>query len=212
MKRFEDYLYREERKSFLRDEQWRRERDARRTREERKMRMYTYLVVSLFVVVAVLATMIAATVSVDSAESFETTPVEDFRLDLIVANADLDKPAEDPMNKAALFRTGGNVIMDCTITHYCCEAYAHICGTGDGKTATGTQVTAGRTCAVDPSVIPYGAEVMVDYGDSVAFYRAEDCGAWITGNHIDLAVETHAEAEEKGVMSATVYWMEDTWD
>jgi 3D (Asp-Asp-Asp) domain-containing protein len=49
---------------------------------------------------------------------------------------------------------------------------------------------------------------MVDYGDRVEFWKAQDCGIGVNGNHIDLAVETHAEAMEKGVEMATVYFME----
>lgn len=119
-----------------------------------------------------------------------------------------DQPAQEPKTYADLFRENANVIENCKITHYCVEQYEHICGTGDGITSTGVPVTAGWTCAVDPSVIPYGAEVMVDYGDKVEFWKAQDCGGAIKGSHIDLAVSTHELAEELGVKYATVYWME----
>ena len=99
------------------------------------------------------------------------------------------------------------VIQNCTVTYYCCEARAHICGGGSGKTATGTDVTAGRSAAVDPDVIPLGAEIFVDYGDGVLHsYIAEDTGSAIIGGHIDLAVATHEEALELGVRTATVWW------
>lgn len=39
-------------------------------------------------------------------------------------------------------------------------------------------------------------------------YIAEDVGSAVQGGHIDLAVETHAEALECGVDIATVYWEE----
>ena len=119
-----------------------------------------------------------------------------------------DQPAQEPKTYADLFRENANVIENCKITHYCVEQYEHICGTGDGITSTGVPVTAGWTCAVDPDVIPYGCEVMVDYGDRVEFWKAQDCGGSVKGNHIDLAVETHAEALEKGVENAIVYFME----
>ncbi len=100
-----------------------------------------------------------------------------------------------------------HVIEDCTVTYYCAEKYTHICGDGDGLTATMTQVTPERTCAVDPSVIPLGSIVSVDYGDGVLHsYVAEDVGAWVTEAHIDICVETHDEALELGRKSATVYW------
>ena len=98
------------------------------------------------------------------------------------------------------------VLRECTVTYYCCEKRPHICGGGTGKTATGTDVTAGRSAAVDPSVIPLGAEIYVDYGDGILHqYIAEDTGSAIGGAHIDLAVETHDEALQLGTAFATVW-------
>ena len=89
------------------------------------------------------------------------------------------------------------------ISHYCAEKYEHICGTGSGKTATGTKVTPGRTIAVDPTVIPYGSQVYIEgYG----FRTAEDCGGWVKGKHIDMAVNTHDDAMSSGLKNAGV-WM-----
>ena len=126
----------------------------------------------------------------------------------VICTGDVNKEAVEPVSYEDWFVENANVIPGCKITHYCAEPYKHICGTGDALTSTGVPVTAGWTCAVDPSVIPYGAEVMVDYGGTVEFWKAQDCGGAIKGNHIDLAVETHSEAEELGVKYATVYWME----
>lgn len=87
-------------------------------------------------------------------------------------------------------------------THYCVEKRRHICGTGTGLTATGTQVTAGRTVAVDPSVIPYGTELYIEgYGWRVA----EDCGGTVNGNHVDIAVETHPRAMSMGTTTGGVW-------
>lgn len=78
-----------------------------------------------------------------------------------------------------------------TATAYCpCE----YCTDGDGITATGTKATAGRTIAVDPSVIPYGTEVIIN-GHT---YIAEDCGAAIKGNCIDIYFNSHEEARQFG--------------
>lgn len=120
-----------------------------------------------------------------------------------------DSEATGYASLEALFYDKANKITDCKITHYCTELHPHICGTGDGLTSTGVPVTAGWSCAVDPSVIPYGSQIMVDYGDRVEFYEAQDCGGAIIGNHIDLAVLSHDEALEKGVKYAAVYWLED---
>lgn len=91
---------------------------------------------------------------------------------------------------------------DFKITHYCKELYAHICGTGNDLTATGTKVTVGRTIAVDPKVIPYGTKVYIEgYG----FRIAEDCGSAVKTNHIDVAVNTHSEAMSMGVKNRGVW-------
>ena len=96
----------------------------------------------------------------------------------------------------------------CEITYYCSERRPHICGTGDGITASGTEVVPGVTCAVDPRVIPLGADVLVDFGDGeLHYYRAADTGGAIKKDHIDLCVATHKEALQLGRKTATVYWV-----
>lgn len=91
---------------------------------------------------------------------------------------------------------------DFKLTHYCCEKRSHICGTGNGITATGTEVTAGRSIAVDPKVIPYGSNVYIEgYG----FRTAEDCGGAVKKQHIDIAVNTHDEALQMGVKRGGVW-------
>jgi 3D (Asp-Asp-Asp) domain-containing protein len=85
-----------------------------------------------------------------------------------------------------------------TITHYC--ACSRCCGKSDGITATGTHVEEGRTIAVDPRIIPYGTEVIID-GET---YTAEDCGGF-SGYHIDIYVADHNRALQLGVKTAEVY-------
>lgn len=91
-----------------------------------------------------------------------------------------------------------------TVTHYC--ACSICCGEyADGITATGTVATEGRTIAVDPEVIPYGAEVVLRYEDGTeAVYIAEDCGGAIQGNRIDVYTASHQAALAEGVKTATV--------
>ena len=67
-------------------------------------------------------------------------------------------------------------------------------------TATMTVAEQGRTIAVDPSVIPLGAEVEID-GHT---YIAEDTGSAIKGNRIDIYFENHYEAAAFGVQTLTV--------
>lgn len=88
------------------------------------------------------------------------------------------------------------------LTHYCNQKFEHICGYGDGLTATGTKTTVGRTIAVDPTVIPYGTEVYIEgYGWRIA----EDCGGAVKNNQIDILVDTHEQAESIGVKNGGVW-------
>ena len=74
-------------------------------------------------------------------------------------------------------------------------------GNGDGKTASGTWATVGRTVAVDPRVIPHGTWMWVKgYG----LRRAEDSGPDIKGYWIDMLVQTKREAFDIGNGSVEV--------
>lgn len=85
------------------------------------------------------------------------------------------------------------------ITYYCpCDK----CSDNYGReTSTGTYAENGRTIAVDTDVISYGTKVKV--GDHV--YVAEDCGGKVTGDHIDVFVDTHEEVVEQGVKHKNVW-------
>lgn len=76
-------------------------------------------------------------------------------------------------------------------TAYCTERYPHICGTGDGITANGTEATPGRTVAADWDVLPPGSVV---YIVGVGIRTVEDRGSAVTGKQLDIAVELHSEA------------------
>lgn len=93
----------------------------------------------------------------------------------------------------------GEYLGDYQLTYYCsCEI---CCDVETGITATGTPVVEGQTIAVDPSVIPYGTQVII--GGHV--FTAEDCGGAVKGNHIDIYVNDHERALGMGVNQADVY-------
>lgn len=101
------------------------------------------------------------------------------------------QPKPEPEPEVVLFK----------LTAYCIENYPHRCNNGDSTyTATMTHPTPGRTIAVDPNVIPLGAEVVIN-GHT---YIAEDTGSAIKGNRIDIVFPTHQEALEFGVQYAEV--------
>lgn len=91
--------------------------------------------------------------------------------------------------------------LNVTATAYCPCA---ICcdDSADGITATGTVATEGRTIAVDPTVIPYGTEVI--FGGNT--YVAEDCGGAIKGNRIDVYFDSHEDAIQFGRQELTVFF------
>ena len=90
-------------------------------------------------------------------------------------------------DSAISFRYAG--VFSCTA--YCSEQYAHICGTGDGITASGAQVQPGITVAADPDIFPFGTAL---YIEGVGVRYVQDTGAAIKGNALDIAVDTHENA------------------
>ena len=85
--------------------------------------------------------------------------------------------------------TGGTVYK---ITAYC--PCAKCCGKTNGRTASGTTATAGRTIAAS-SKFAFGTKLNI--GGHV--YTVEDRGGAINGNKIDIFVNSHAEALQWGV-------------
>ena len=122
----------------------------------------------------------------------------------LAARVDADREARQAQAEAYEAIGAYEYIGECTVTYYCCEPYAHICGDGDGLTATGLPVTPG-VVAVDPEVIPLGSTVIID-GQA---YLAADTGGAVRGNHVDIAVATHQEALELGTRTAEVWVVED---
>ena len=120
-----------------------------------------------------------------------------------------EEPQEEPENELieAALLASAHRLDNVTVTHYdCC---VECCGKADGITASGVRATPGVTVAVDPDVIPLGADVLVDYGDGeICYYRADDTGSGIVGNHIDLCVADHQTAVQLGRRTATVWWCE----
>ncbi len=115
-----------------------------------------------------------------------------------------DIPASEPAACDDMF------LGEYTLTAYC--PCARCCGKSDGITATGTLAAEGRTIAVDPRVIPYGAHVLLIWPDGTQrTYIAEDCGSGVTGSRIDVFFSDHETARIFGVQSAMVYLIkEDT--
>lgn len=173
----------------------RRAREARETaREWRRNAILT-------LILAALTAGVAVVVSVKAVAEEPTTPSSSAIIDDGRLPGD-DTPAQEPLRLDQ-----AHVLEGVTITHY--DICVRCCGKVDGITASGAHATPYSTVAVDPSMIPLGAELLVDYGDGAGLrrYRAEDTGGTIKGNRIDLCVGSHDEALRLGRRTATVYWV-----
>lgn len=144
-----------------------------------------------------IASMTALSVPTGGAENAEPVPHEE------IAEETYDPAWDVPASECAYIDCG-EPLGEFALTAYC--PCSRCCGKSDGITATGTNATAGRTIAVDPSVIPYGSEVTIFFeeGDTHT-YIAEDCGGSIKKNRIDIFFDSHDEALIFGVQSAMVY-------
>lgn len=176
----------------------------------RRILLVAYLVSFLTILVTAAALVMTGNaeepeVLVASDTLYDSSPIaEEIREDF---HEDFHEDFENEKIEQALLAKATR-LDNVVVTHYCSELRPHICGTGDGITASGRQVTPYVSVAVDPTEIPLGADVLVDYGDGeIHYYRADDTGAWVNGKHIDLAVETHDEALQMGIKTATVYWV-----
>ena len=192
-------------------------REERRQRSQRRLQLLTYLCFVLLLL-AWLASYLVMTVEAEPAEIAAKPPesVQDASLPgddtpalvRCYLTEEEREEAENELIEAALLARS-HKLEDVTITFYCCEEYPHICGTGNGITASGRRVTPYVSCAVDPDVIPLGSTVMLDYNGEMVYLRADDTGGGVNGDHIDIAVPLHQEALDLGVKHADIYWCEE---
>lgn len=130
----------------------------------------------------------------------EPTTESTIESEVVEETTATETPTTEPTTESTTEEVDDNYLGRFKLTAYC--ACSKCCGIwADGITATGTVATAGRTIAVDPRVIPYGTEVIIN-GHT---YIAEDCGGSIKGNRIDVYFDSHSEAWNFGVQYADVY-------
>jgi 3D (Asp-Asp-Asp) domain-containing protein len=83
----------------------------------------------------------------------------------------------------------------------CCGNWAYNRPNGIIYGAIWEELKEGYSIAVDPNVIPYRTEVIIN-GHT---YKAQDCGGAIKGNRIDVYFNNHNDALEFGVQYAEVF-------
>ena len=191
-------------------------REERRRRIQRRLMYITYLLF-LLLLLAWLLSYMAMTVEAEQPAIYKATlSRDDGRLPgddtpattrCYMTDEEVEAAENELIEQALLARS--HEIEDVTITFYCCEARPHICGTGNGITASGRRVTPYVSCAVDPDVIPLGSTIMIEYNGEMVYLRADDTGGAVNGNHIDIAVPTHDFALSLGIQTADIWWCEE---
>lgn len=89
-----------------------------------------------------------------------------------------------------------------------CTAYCPCVSCSDNygrQTHSGKTAEAGRTIAVDPSVIDIGSKVKI--GDHI--YVAEDVGNAVIGDTVDIFFDTHEEVDAFGVQYKLCWVVKD---
>ncbi|MHB1418638.1 MAG: 3D domain-containing protein [Bacillota bacterium] len=79
-------------------------------------------------------------------------------------------------------------------------------GKTDGITRTGTRAQSQHTIAVDPNLIPLGAQVFIPSLGGI--FTAEDTGGAIKGNRVDVYMNNHEDALQFGVQELVLYVLE----
>lgn len=133
-----------------------------------------------------------------------------------VFHVEQEEPTTEEFSEVKTAKQTTSKIQTFELTAYCpcencCGEYANNRPTDEkGKPivygSTGERLTSGYSIAVDPSVIPYGTEVIIDG----RIYKAQDCGGAIKGNRIDVYFDSHQEALQFGRQTKEVEIIEST--
>ena len=191
-------------------------REERRHRSQRRLQLITYLLF-LLLLLAWLGSYLIMTVEAEppalrkmalTTEGGSLTGDDTPATTRCYLTGEEMEAAENELIEAALLARSHR-LEDVTITFYCCEGRPHICGTGTGITASGRRVTPYVSCAVDTDIIPLGSTIMIEHNGEMVYLRADDTGAAVKGNHIDIAVKGHSEALSLGVQTADIWWCEE---
>jgi len=169
--------------------------------------IYAAAIIGLILIIVLAAALTASFTDISASTQIHAAlTTSDIATDAEIREADwAEEDCENENIEAALLEKA-SVIENCTVTHYAvCVA---CCGNDNGITASGIKAVPYVSVAVDPSIIPLGSDVLVDYGDGeINYYKADDTGSGVTGGHIDLCVEDYETAKEMGVKTATVYYI-----
>lgn len=160
------------------------------------MQTKSQFVLFIIVILIVMAVIIGCIYEKQEAKgTMERTAEINETIVEIETDREVDTQATEPVSLGNFKLTG---YCPCEI---CCGKWASNRPNGIVYGAIGEELKEGYSIAVDPDVIPYGSEVIIN-GKT---YKAQDCGGAIKGNRIDLYFESHSDALEFGVRYAEVF-------
>lgn len=137
----------------------------------------------------------------------EVTEVRHVIVPMVLENAEQNIIEEEQNNEVKEDVFLGKFMLTAYCSCYeCCGEYALNRPVDDNGNeivygSIGEILTEGYSIAVDPSVIPYGTEVII----GGITYKAQDCGGAIKGNEIDVYFADHKKAQEFAVQYKDVY-------
>ena len=212
MKSFEEYLsWEEEQNKRKKEAAYYRRRRRSLTREQKRQKRYDYTVAVTTLCLLIFSALLLI---LALSEQAKAAPVET----VVFAEDDGRLPGDNvPATVSCKIDTKDSIAYlpagEFTVTHYCiCQ---RCCGKSPespayGITASGRYAEPGWSAAVDPSVIPLGSMIAVDYGDGERhYYRADDTGSAISGKRLDVCMASHQAALEAGVKTAMVWVVEE---
>ena len=142
---------------------------------------------------------IETTENVETTEPTETESTEATVIETI-------EPTETNVENPNLISLGRFTLTAYCSCSQCCGQYALSRPVDENGNeivygSIGVRLVAGVSIAVDPRVIPYGSNVVIN-GHT---YTAHDTGGAINGNRIDVYFDNHQEALNFGVQYAEVF-------
>lgn len=155
-----------------------------------KEKLMYMLIAILSVIVIVRINTVSHTVNAETGDITDSIPP-------VTITVELEKPVETP----APVNLGEFKLTAYCSCSKCCGKWASNRPDGQVIGSTGEVLSAGYSIAVDPDVIPYGTEVIIN-GHT---YKAMDCGGSIKGNRIDVYFNSHSDALEFGVQTADLF-------